>query len=87
VDGDDVEGVAVRPHEGVKEVYLSSDPTSDGTGNATTTHEATYFVEAPSSSGSYAFGPAQVRAQDATNWVGVDSTEDTNHVVGAGTEF
>ena len=77
VDEDDVEAVAVHPHEGVKEVYLSARP-SDA-------HTATYFVEAPTSTGDYQFGPCEVRAPQATEWESVPDTSESNDVVGVGT--
>lgn len=75
-DGDDLAAVAARPHEGLKEVYLST--------HATRTHSVTYFVEAPTSSGRYEFGPVDVRVPRATVWEPVDGTGDANQVVGAG---
>lgn len=36
------------------------------------------YVEAPAESGTYEFGPAQVRTPDATAWVDVPDTTDRN---------
>lgn len=73
VEGDDVEAVAVRPHEGVKEVYLGGSPSR--------THDVTYVVEAPDRSGSYEFGPVEVRAPAATEWETVPDTTERNVVL------
>jgi len=62
---DDVVAVAPRPHRGVREVYL---------GGPSAAFEVEYFVEMPESSGSYTFGPAQVRTPAATEWADVPDT-------------
>jgi len=70
---DDVVAVAPRPHRGVREVYLGG-PTGEAT--------VEYLVEMPDASGSYTFGPAQVRAPAATEWTDVPDTSADTLVVG-----
>ena len=74
-ESDDVTAVAPRPHRGVREVYL------DGTARS---HDVEYLVELPESSGSYEFGPAEVRSPDATEWATVSGT--TTEVLVLGSE-
>ncbi|MFT4882986.1 MAG: hypothetical protein ACI8U4_000484 [Natronomonas sp.] len=70
---DDVIAVAPRPHRGVTEVYL---------GGPAKRHDAECLVEMPDSSGSYEFGPTEVRTPDATDWAAVEGTADEVYVVG-----
>jgi len=70
--GDAVEAVAPRPHRGVREVYL---------GGPAGRHGLEYFVEMPETTGSYEFGPAQVRTPEATEWADVADAA-TVYVVG-----
>lgn len=75
----DVTAVAPRPHRGIKEVYFNG-------ARPRKSHEVSYYVEAPSESGSYDFGPAQVRTPAATEWAAVPDTTDRNVVIGISTE-
>lgn len=70
---DDVVAVAPRPHRGVREVYLGG-PTNDAA--------VEYLVEMPDASGSYTFGPAEVRAPTATEWTAVPDTSADTVVLG-----
>jgi len=60
----------------------------DATAVADDETSVTYFAEAPEGglvSDAYAFGPAEVKPDDATGWVAVSGTSDTNVVLGTST--
>ncbi|MFC6951859.1 S8 family serine peptidase [Halorubellus litoreus] len=64
--------------------YVYFEPTAAADSDTT----VTYFAEAPEgglTSNAYTFGPAEVKPDDATGWVAVSGTSDTNVVLGAST--
>ena len=58
--------------------YVYFDADFDGSGEVT----FDYFAEAPEETARYGFGPAEVRAADADEFVAVPNTTDTNAVAG-----
>ena len=73
-ESDDVCAVAPKPHQGVREVYFDNMRPTRG-------HDVAYIVRAPERSGRYEFGPAEVRAPDATEWKEIPNTTDETYVV------
>jgi pimeloyl-ACP methyl ester carboxylesterase len=72
---EDVTAVAPRPHRGLREVYFENMRPQKS-------HEVSFLVEAPASSGRYEFGPAEVRTPDATEWAAVPVTTEETYVLG-----
>jgi pimeloyl-ACP methyl ester carboxylesterase len=68
-----ITAVAPRPHLGVREIYFEGP--ADG-------YDLEYLVGVPEESGSYEFGPAEIRSPDATQWAGVPDTTTEFYVVG-----
>jgi len=74
-EGEAVVAVAPRPHREVREVYL---------GGPAQRHDVAYLVEMPQSSGTYEFGPVEVRTPDATTWAALEGTTTEVVVLGEG---
>ena len=68
-----ITAVAPRPHLGVREMHFEGP--AEG-------YDLEYLVDVPEQSGSYEFGPAEIRSPDATWWAEVPDTTTEFYVAG-----